>query len=761
MKLGKSLLGEVSAYSPVRSQLPDTSGPITRTRDSNQDDSDRDDSDRDDSDQDPERSRALRKEFDTKGTSNESITEQEQEDDSDDSDKDPEYAAEHIRALRKEFDAKGTSNELITEKEQEDLDMDDYYNDTATTSPDRRRRRAKGKGKVFTNSKPAVGPTPARAESPSEDDDNDSILAGADALAGGRPSQEIINRAKGSVKDMWMQLDDLACEAGVSKMTMAKLSGVLASTSREVNLYDAYLWHRRKLDPPASGKDAGKAWVKKITAEYHDEFLVLPEDERQDPVARRRLFQDMIEDFRAAHFDRMDDQKERGGAPAVMQKILKYFVNQSSVVAHTRDIHVLGVGLDLTTDTAAAWGGSELFDAMKEKYSQQFTRLVNELKSLMYMTALDERTEGEDGTDPQPLNPYPVAAQYPREKARDAMRRRVSGFLLNLIQLCVMARDGYSVSEVQGLFKTMAWRKWPDKATAHQLVVENWPVALKKNSPGPSWSFTQIKNNTGGDGSDGSDEDDEDDGVERAGTSRKAKKGRKEDENQTAAFRDMYHALERVYKGEQDATAPRIRSWTDEEIDSEDPLSVPVVVCADNTVLVRAGASEVYVKRLQKEAEAAEKREAKSLKTARKTQPAKTHHAKTTQNAGQGSSKAVENNENNASVGEKRRADTQSSGAAPKRPHIEQDDDEDENTTLMGMICRYSTVDGGRYSGEFRAIGFERVPGEMSTVDRYTWYRPARTNSTWRQIPYSRPIVTDREASILPFLQEDVGLLPP
>ena len=74
--------------------------------------------------------------------------------------------------------------------------------------------------------------------------------------------------------------------------------------------------------------DAGKEWVKKITAEYHDEFLVLPEDERQDPVARRRLFQDMIEDFRAAHFDRMDEQKERGGAPAVMQKVLKSFVNQ-------------------------------------------------------------------------------------------------------------------------------------------------------------------------------------------------------------------------------------------------------------------------------------------------------------------------------------------------------------------------------------------------------------------------------------------------
>jgi hypothetical protein len=195
-----------------------------------------------------------------------------------------------------------------------------------------------------------------------------------------------------------------------------------------------------------------------------------------------------------------------------------------------------------------------------------------------------------------------------------------------------------------------------------------------------------------------------------------------------------------------------------EEIDSEDPLSIPVVVCADKTVLVRAGASEVYVKRLQKEAEAAEKRTAKSQKTARKTQLAKTQRAKTTQNAEQGSSKAVENNEKNASVGQKRRADTQSSGAAPKRPHVEQDDD-DENVTLMAMICRYSTVDGGRYSGEFRAIGFERVPGEMSTVDRYTWYRPARANSMWRQIPYSRPIVTDREASILALLQEDVGLL--
>src|ERR1700761_7107154 len=169
--------------------------------------------------------------------------------DGDDSDKDPEYAAERLRALRKEFDAKGTSNDMITEQEQEDLDMDDYYNDTAATSPERR-RRAKGKGKASMNSKPPVAPTPARAESPPDDDDDDNDTT----LAAGRPSQEIIDRAKDSVKDMWMQLDDLAREAGVSKTTMAKLSGVLASTSREINLYDAYLWHRRKLDPPATGK---------------------------------------------------------------------------------------------------------------------------------------------------------------------------------------------------------------------------------------------------------------------------------------------------------------------------------------------------------------------------------------------------------------------------------------------------------------------------------------------------------------------------
>ena len=174
--------------------------------------------------------------------------------DGDDSDKDPEYATERLRELRKEFDAKGTSNALMTEQEQEDLDINDYYNDTAQTLPERR-RRAKGKGKALTNSKPPVAPTSARAEPPPDDDDDDDDNdSGADALAGGRPPQEIVDRAKDAVMDMWMQLDDLAREAGVSKTTMAKLSGVLASTSREINLYDAYLWHRRKLDPPATGK---------------------------------------------------------------------------------------------------------------------------------------------------------------------------------------------------------------------------------------------------------------------------------------------------------------------------------------------------------------------------------------------------------------------------------------------------------------------------------------------------------------------------
>ncbi|KAJ7223001.1 hypothetical protein GGX14DRAFT_656859, partial [Mycena pura] len=315
-----------------------------------------------------------------------------------------------------------------------------------------------------------------------------------------------------------------------------------------------------------------------------------------------------------------------------------------------------------------------------------------------------------------------------------------------------------------GIALTMAWQKWPDKATTHQLVVENWPVALKKYCPGPSWSFTQIKNtgrddvtinNRGHDeepagGSE--DTDNDNDGEGRAamskkamkGRSGKAKKGRNENEKVTAAFRDMHDALERVYQGEQDPSAPRVRPWTEEEIARDDPLSIPVVVCADHSVLVRAGASESYVKRLQKEAEAAEEADSEDPEDAE-------------DGTGKGSSKAVEHNEDNVSVGQKCPADTQSSGAASKRRHIEQDSEDENNTTLTAMICWYSTVDGGHYSGEFRAIGFEHIPGEMSTMDRYTWYRPARANSTWRQIPYSRPIVTDREASILAFLQEDVG----
>lgn len=55
------------------------------------------------------------------------------------------------------------------------------------------------------------------------------------------------------------------------------------------------------------------------------------------------------------------------------------------------------------------------------------------------ITALDERTEGEDETDHPPINPYLVAMPQPGEKGRDARRRRVSGFLLNLIRKLIVA----------------------------------------------------------------------------------------------------------------------------------------------------------------------------------------------------------------------------------------------------------------------------------------------------------------------------------
>ncbi|KAJ7689374.1 hypothetical protein B0H14DRAFT_3532816 [Mycena olivaceomarginata] len=139
----------------------------------------------------------------------------------------------------------------------------------------------------------------------------------------------------------------------------------------------------------------------------------------------------------------------------------------------------------------------------------------------------------------------------------------------------MIERGELELEQIKTTFQKMLW-KWSNDTWKHKLRIENWPTALKETYPGPGFSL----------------------GVIREKDDKKEEKRARMD-----AVKAMFKAMQAAYQSpdvDDGLECTWIVSWTDEEMELEDPSNVPIVSCDDGMVLLRASASKGLLAKIKK-----------------------------------------------------------------------------------------------------------------------------------------------------------------
>ncbi|KAJ7623986.1 hypothetical protein B0H17DRAFT_1219053 [Mycena rosella] len=237
-------------------------------------------------------------------------------------------------------------------------------------------------------------------------------------------------------------------------------------------------------------------------------------------------------------------ERSRNPQPKGMSK--KEYHEVSTVTANTCDIEICGYAIDPFTDNAIIWGGGQFFSGVYARFKDAIKQELSDIKAMHHVVVMESRDAAARGID------HPIIidfAQTSTEKNHcDTRRRLLRKMFLNDIHVALAQRGDNLVPP-----KDMSW-KWLDMAIKLRLHIVEWPVELKLVYPRLGFAIANIKD---------------------------------------AA------AMKARYLGTEEDT-PRIVSWTEEECDLPltDMLDVPLVVCADGSILLQAHASKDLLKRV-------------------------------------------------------------------------------------------------------------------------------------------------------------------
>ncbi|KAJ7053448.1 hypothetical protein C8F01DRAFT_1322572 [Mycena amicta] len=454
-------------------------------------------------------------------------------------------------------------------------------------------------------------------------------------------------------------------------------------------------WSR--VHTPKTEDMTNEQWAEMVRANYHALTENLPEDERKDPEALQRVMQPYLDFMEQATIGSNDERKSGRGGVALMEKALRPMIQQSSMMSELRELEVMGICVDftVTNNRAIAWGGSDLYDEMKRRYPVPLEKLSAQWVDLLEKTRGDMKQEA-SGLQPRP-NPVHVSLRpAPGKRTRDFIHSQFTSLALNTAYLTLMERDDLSAEEARAKLGQMPWGTFADAAVSHNLCWLGWPNALKARGrhPGPGFSFTSFKN--------------------KATTS--DEKGNEESE--TAALREACALMLRAYEGEDVPDAPYVGSWSQADIELEDPIAVPIVICQDGTVLLRAGDSKKLLNRLAR---------ATTYKSGTKNQPA---------------SKNKSGSEKNAPSARKR----------PRPPA----DDKDRTTRVRTMMSHPKSVGAGQVAMTEMASGYSLVsPDDMSAAENHieVEMRPG----TWIQLDSARLAFSQFQAAIMNGAYADIA----
>ncbi|KAF8157772.1 hypothetical protein K438DRAFT_1986392 [Mycena galopus ATCC 62051] len=122
-------------------------------------------------------------------------------------------------------------------------------------------------------------------------------------------------------------------------------------------------------------------------------------------------------------------------------------------------------------------------------------------------------------------------------------------------------------------------------AVKERLCIACWPVALKDSFFGKGLSLSTIAGDK----------------------EREWGKGKEKEKDKAGPLEEMWDQMQRVYEGTNDDQCLTVESWTQDEMELDDPSNVLIVTCIDGTVLLCASESRLLVSMLQKKIDAAAK----------------------------------------------------------------------------------------------------------------------------------------------------------
>ncbi|KAJ7619038.1 hypothetical protein B0H17DRAFT_1152191, partial [Mycena rosella] len=450
----------------------------------------------------------------------------------------------------------------VSEEEEEAEAMKEYQQDARGEGRRRRKRRVTDDehGEHDSDADQDDADEPEPDDDAQEPDDDDPTCPPPWEIKPGPLSAAGVNKALAARQAYHNILREVARDDGKKVSAVLKAIGETTKLGRKTNPWNAFHMQEWSRNPQPKGMSK-KEYHEVVRAKYRELFAHLSEDDAKDPGARAACVADLMFWYSEATTVMLDDQKANDRGHAMLTK--------STVTANTRDIEICGYAIDPFTDNAIIWGGGQFFSGVYARFKDAIKRELSDIKAMHQyrVVAMESRDAAARGID------HPIIidfAQTSTEKNhRDTRRRLLHKMFLNdilawsnlrLLSDIALAQRGDNLVPP----KDMSW-KWLDMAIKLRLRIVEWPVELKLVYPRPGFAIANIKD--------------------------------------AAAMKVMVVAMKARYLGTEDAVeedTPRIVSWTEEECDLPltDMLDVPLVVCADGSILLQAHALKDLLKRV-------------------------------------------------------------------------------------------------------------------------------------------------------------------
>ncbi|KAJ7067706.1 hypothetical protein B0H15DRAFT_958196 [Mycena belliarum] len=427
------------------------------------------------------------------------------------------------------------------------------------------KRRKKGKGKAVDDGNDEPDPD----DQMQEEEDEDPTDAPAWELRPGPLPDADLEEAAAARRLFHQTIEKVARRSGKRVSAVLKAIGETPGLTRKTNAWNAFQAKYRLDHPHVEGTDADD-YKRDRAAAYQELFADLTEDEKKDPKKRAECVEELMQWYQESSLIMLDGRKANDRGHALMDHAVKPFIHMSTVAGQTYDMDLFGFAIDSFADIAIIWGGTSTFYLVYKKYEGPIRRLLNELKAMFQIIRMQARLEAENAV----VQPIVVDfSKRPTENtARDSRRCQAASMFLNDICRVLQDRDEEETPPTK-----MSW-KWENLAVKHQLRMVDWPVALKSKFPMTGFALKELNGDL------------------------------------APAFATMCAEMKARYQGSGEAdNVARIESWTDEERERDDPISIssiPIVVCADGTVLLRAEASTTLLRAAAKKKRPAGKKAA-------------------------------------------------------------------------------------------------------------------------------------------------------